>query len=123
PRARFVAFSVVGVDPLTMLTGPVPATTSVLGRAGLIIDQIDRVEINEDFAATVLAWAAEHHPDPERVNVGGGAIALGHPLGCSGARMLTTLVWELERCGGRFGLQAMSAGGGVATGVVVERLG
>jgi acetyl-CoA acetyltransferase family protein len=123
PRARFVAFSVVGVDPLTMLTGPIPATTSVLGRAGLAVDQVDRFEINEDFAATVLAWAAEHHPDPDRVNVGGGAIALGHPLGCSGARMLTTLICELERCGGRIGLQTMSAGGGMATGVVVERLG
>jgi len=123
PRARFVSFAVVGVDPVIMLTGPIPATTAVLGRAGLALDQIDRIEIHEAFAAVVLAWAAEHRPDPDRVNVGGGAIALGHPVGCSGARMLTTLVWELERCGGRFGLQAMSAGGGLATGLIVERLG
>jgi len=122
-RARFVAFSVVGVDPVTMLTGPISATTTVLERAGLDLDQVDRVEIHEAFAAVVLAWAAEHHPDPDRVNVDGGAIALGHPVGCSGARMLATLVWELERCGGRFGLQAMSAGGGMATGLIVERLG
>ncbi len=122
-RARFVAFSVVGVDPLTMLTGPISATTAVLERAGLNLDQVDRVEIHEAFAAVVLAWAAEHHPHPDRVNVNGGAIALGHPVGCSGARMLATLVWELERCGGRFGLQAMSAGGGMATGLIVERLG
>jgi len=123
PRARFVSFAVVGVDPVTMLTGPVPATTAVLGRAGLTLDQIDRIEVHEAFAAVVLAWLAEHRPDPDRVNVDGGAIALGHPVGCSGARMLTTLVWELERCGGRFGLQTMSAGGGMATGLVVERLG
>ncbi len=122
-RARFVAFSVVGVNPLTMLTGPIAATTAVLRRAGLNLDQVDRVEIHEAFAAVVLAWAAEHHPDPDRVNVDGGAIVLGHPVGCSGARMLATLVWELERCGGRFGLQAMSAGGGMATGLIVERLG
>ena len=122
-KARFVAFSVVGVDPLTMLCGPIPATGAVLDRAGLTLDEIDRIEIHEAFAAVVLAWAAEHHPDPERVNVGGGAIALGHPPGCSGARMLATLVGELERCGGRFGLQTMSAGGGMANGLVVERLG
>ncbi len=122
-RARFVAFSVVGVDPLSMLTGPIDATAAVLGRAGLNLDEVDRVEIHEAFAAVVLAWAAEHHPDPDRVNVDGGAIALGHPVGCSGARMLATLVWELERCGGRFGLQTMSAGGGMATGLIVERLG
>jgi len=122
-RARFVAFSVVGVDPLTMLSGAIPATTAVLARAGLSLDQVDRVEVHEAFAAVVLAWAAEHRPDLERVNVDGGAIALGHPVGCSGARMLATLVWELERCRGRFGLQVMSAGGGVANGLVVERLG
>jgi len=123
PRARIVDHTTVGVDPVIMLTGPIPATTAVLGRAGLALDQIDRIEVHEAFAAVVLAWAAEHHPDPDRVNVDGGAIALGHPVGCSGARMLTTLVWELERCGGRFGLQAMSAGGGLATGLIVERLG
>ncbi|MFN2608069.1 MAG: acetyl-CoA C-acyltransferase [Acidimicrobiales bacterium] len=122
-RARFVAFSVAGVDPVTMLTGPIPATTAVLERAGLTLDQVDRVEVNEAFASVVLAWAAEHHPDPERVNVNGGAIALGHPLGCSGARLFTSLVWELERCGGRFGLQTMCEGGGMANALVVERLG
>ncbi len=122
-RARFVAFSVVGVDPLTMLSGCIPATTAVLTRAGLDLDRIDRFEVHEAFAAVVLAWAAEHHPDPERVNVDGGAIALGHPVGCTGARMLATLVWELERCRGRFGLQVMSEGGGTANGLIVERLG
>jgi len=123
PRARFVAFSVVGVDPVTMLTGPIPATTAVLGRAGLTLDRVDRFEVNEAFASAVLAWAAEHHPDPERVNVNGGAIALGHPLGCSGARLLATLMWELERSGGRFGLQTMCEGGGMANALVLERLG
>jgi acetyl-CoA acetyltransferase family protein len=123
PRARFVTFSVVGVDPVTMLTGPIPATTAVLDRAGLTLDQIDRVEVNEAFAPAVLAWAAEHRPDPERVNVNGGAIALGHPLGCSGARLFATLLCELERCGGRFGLQTMCEGGGMANALVVERLG
>jgi len=122
PRARFAAFSVVGSDPLTMLTGTVPATTAVLERAGLTLDDIDRFEVHESFAASVLAWAAEHHPDPERVNVDGGAIALGHPLGCSGARMLATLVCGLERDGGRFGLQTMAEGGGMANALVVERL-
>jgi len=122
-RARFVAFSVVGVDPLTMHSGPIPATAAVLDRAGLSLDQIDRVEVHEAFAAVVLAWTAEHHPDPDAVNVDGGAIALGHPVGCSGARMLATLVWELERCRGRFGLQVVSAGGGMANGLIVERLG
>ncbi|MGI9033047.1 MAG: thiolase family protein [Acidimicrobiales bacterium] len=122
-KARFVAFSVVGVDPVTMLTGPIPATTAVLERAGLRLDQIDRVEVNEAFASAVLAWAVEHQADLEQVNVNGGAIALGHPLGCSGARMFTTLVWELERCGGRLGLQAMCEGGGMANALVIERLG
>ena len=123
PRARFVAFSVVGVDPVTMLTAPIPATTAVLERAGKTLADVDRVEVSEAFAPVVLAWAREHHADLARVNVGGGAIALGHPLGCSGARMLATLVWELERSGGRLGLQTMCEGGGMANATLVERVG
>jgi acetyl-CoA acyltransferase len=123
PRARLVAFAVVGVDPVTMLTGPIPATTAVLARAGLGVDDIDRFEVNEAFASVVLAWAAEHHADLARVNVNGGAIALGHPLGCSGARLTATLLCELERSGGRYGLQTMCEGGGMANALVLERLG
>ena len=123
PRARFVSFAVCGADPLTMLTAPIPATTAVLARAGLTLDQIDVVEVNEAFASVVLAWAAEHHPDMDRVNVNGGAIALGHPLGCSGARLTATLLAELERSGGRYGLQAMCEGGGMANALVLERAG
>jgi acetyl-CoA acyltransferase len=122
PRARFVSFAVCGSDPLTMLTGPIPATTAVLDRAGLALGDMDVVEVNEAFAAVVLAWAAEHHPDMDRVNVNGGAIALGHPLGCSGARLAATLVAELERSGGRYGLQTMCEGGGMANALVLERL-
>jgi len=123
PRARFHAFALAGVDPVLMLTGPIPATTKVLDRAGLTLDQIDLVEINEAFAPVVLAWDREHHPDMARVNVNGGAIALGHPLGCSGARLMATLLNELERTGGRFGLQTMCEGGGMANATVIERLG
>jgi acetyl-CoA acyltransferase len=123
PRARFVAFSVVGVDPVTMLTGPIPATTAVVDRAGLTLDDVDRFEVNEAFAPVVLAWAAEHATALDRVNPCGGAIALGHPLGCSGARLLTTLVGELERTGGRFGLATTCEGGGMANATLVERLG
>jgi acetyl-CoA acyltransferase len=123
PRARFHAFSVVGVDPVTMLTGPIPATTKVLERAKLTLEDIDLVEINEAFASVVLAWEKEHHPDMARVNVNGGAIALGHPLGASGAKLMATLVCELERTGGRWGLQAMCEGGGMANATVIERLG
>jgi acetyl-CoA acetyltransferase family protein len=123
PRARFVSFAVCGTDPLTMLTGPIPATASVLGRAGLALDDLDVIEVNEAFASVVLAWAAEHHPDMERVNVNGGAIALGHPLGCSGTRLTATLLAELERSGGRYGLQTMCEGGGMANALVLERLG
>ena len=123
PRARFHAFALAGVDPVLMLTGPIPATTKVLDRAGLTLDQIDLVEINEAFAPVVLAWEREHHPDMARVNVNGGAIALGHPLGCSGARLMATLLHELERTGGRFGLQTMCEGGGMANATVIERLG
>jgi acetyl-CoA acyltransferase len=123
PRARFVQFALAATDPRLMLTAPIPATTKVLERAGMTLDQIDLVEINEAFASVVLAWEKEHHPDMDRVNVNGGAIALGHPLGCSGARLMTTLVNELERTGGRFGLQTMCEGGGMANAVIIERLG
>ncbi|MDA3039002.1 MAG: thiolase family protein [Actinomycetota bacterium] len=121
-RARFHSFAVAGVDPVTMLTGPIPATSKVLARAGLTIDDIDVFEVNEAFASVVLAWAQEHHPDMERVNPNGGAIALGHPLGCSGTRLLTTMLHELERDGGRFGLQTMCEGGGMANATIIERL-
>jgi acetyl-CoA acyltransferase len=105
-----------------MLTGPIPATTAVLERAKLTLDQIDLVEINEAFAPVVLAWAKEHHPDLNKVNVNGGAIALGHPLGASGAKLMATLVNELERTGGRYGLQTMCEGGGLANATIIERL-
>jgi acetyl-CoA acyltransferase len=123
PRARFHAFAVSGVDPILMLTGPIPATTKVLKRARLSLDAIDLIEINEAFASVVLAWEREHHPDMTRVNVNGGAIALGHPLGCSGVRLMTTLLHELERTGGRYGLQTMCEGGGMANATIIERLG
>jgi acetyl-CoA acyltransferase len=123
PLARFVSFALAGVDPIIMLTGPIPATTRVLERAKLALDIVDIVEINEAFASVVLAWAAEHHPDMARVNVNGGAIALGHPLGSSGTKLLATLVHELERSGGRYGLQTMCEGGGMANALIIERLG
>ena len=123
PRARFHTFALAGVDPVTMLTGPIPSTAKVLERAGMTIDQMDLIEINEAFAPVVLSWAKEHNPDMSKVNVNGGAIALGHPLGCSGARLLTTLVNELERTGGRWGLQTMCEGGGMANATIIERLG
>ena len=122
PRARFVGFSVVGVDPVTMLTGPIPATTRILERTKLSIEDIDLVEINEAFASVVLAWEKEHKPDMERVNVNGGAIALGHPLGASGTKLMATLLNELERTGGRYGLQTMCEGGGLANATIIERL-
>ncbi|GIU86000.1 MAG: acetyl-CoA acyltransferase [Acidimicrobiia bacterium] len=122
-RARFHTFALAGVDPVTMLTGPIPATTKVLERAKMTLDQIDLVEINEAFAPVVLAWEKEHHPDMSKVNVNGGAIALGHPLGCSGARLMATLLNELERTGGRYGLQTMCEGGGMANATIIERLG
>jgi acetyl-CoA acyltransferase len=123
PRARFHAFALAGVDPVTMLTGPIPATRSVLEKAKMTIDDIDLIEINEAFASVVLAWEKELHPDMERVNVNGGAIALGHPLGGSGAKLMATLVNELERTGGRYGLQTMCEGGGMANATIIERLG
>jgi acetyl-CoA acyltransferase len=123
PRARFHAFALAGVDPITMLTGPIPATAKVLDRAGMKLDDIDLIEINEAFASVVLAWEKELHPDMTKVNVNGGAIALGHPLGCSGAKLMATLVNELERTGGRYGLQTMCEGGGMANATIIERLG
>jgi len=102
---------------------PIPATTKVFDKTGLTMDDIDLTEINEAFASVVLAWEKEHHPDMSKVNVNGGAIALGHPLGCSGARLMTTLLNELERTGGRYGLQTMCEGGGMANATIIERLG
>jgi acetyl-CoA acyltransferase len=122
PRARFVSFAVTAGDPRLMLTATIPATTRVLERAGLALDDVDVVEINEAFASAVLAWAEEHRPDMARVNVNGGAIALGHPLGASGTRLLTTLLCELERSGGRYGLQTMCEAGGMANATIIERL-
>ena len=122
PRARFHSFAVAADDPQIMLTAPIPATTKVLERAKLTLDDIDLVEINEAFAPVVLAWAKEHGPDMEKVNVNGGAIALGHPLGCSGTKLMATLLNELERTGGRYGLQTMCEGGGMANATIIERL-
>ncbi len=121
-RARFHAFALAGVDPVTMLTGPIPATATVLERAKLRLEEIDLVEINEAFAPVVLAWQKEHHADLARVNVNGGAIALGHPLGASGAKLMATLLNELERTSGRWGLLTMCEGGGLANATVIERL-
>ena len=104
------------------LTAPIPATRRVLGRAGLALEDIEVIEVNEAFASVVLAWAAEIHPDMERVNPNGGAIALGHPLGASGARIMTTLIHELERTRGRYGLETMCCFGGLGLATVVERL-
>lgn len=122
PRARIVAQKVVGVDPVMMLTGPIPATQQVLAKAGLKLDDIDLFEVNEAFAPVVLAWKREIDPDMERVNVNGGAIALGHPLGCSGTRLMTTLLHELERRNARYGLQTMCCGGGLGTATIIERI-
>jgi acetyl-CoA acyltransferase len=123
PRARIVSQAVVGSDPELMLTGPITATPLALQRAGLTIRDIDLFEINEAFASVVLAWKRELNPDMSKVNVNGGAIALGHPTGCTGARLFATLVNELERTGGRYGLITMCVGGGIGTATVVERLG
>lgn len=122
PRARIMARVVVGSDPVLMLDGPILATKVVLKRAGLTLDEIDVVEINEAFASVVLAWAEEHHPDVSRVNPNGGAIALGHPLGATGAVLMTKLIHELERTGGRYGLQTMCIGHGMSTATMIERL-
>ncbi len=123
PRARLHAFAVTGDDPVYMLTGVIPATRQVLDRAGLGLDDIDAFEVNEAFAPVVLAWLAEIGADPQRVNVFGGAIANGHPLGASGTKLTTTLLNVLEHTGGRFGLQTMCEGGGMANATVIERLG
>lgn len=123
PRARFHAFALAGVDPVTMLTGPIPATAKILERTGLTMDDIDLVEINEAFASVVLAWQKEHKVDLDKVNVNGGAIALGHPLGASGAKLCATLLNELERTEGRYGLITMCEGGGLANATIIERLG
>lgn len=127
PKARIHTMTTAGVDPVMMLTGPIPATEKALTRSGLSMDDIDLFEVNEAFASVPIAWRMElGGTDPmalwDRTNVNGGAIALGHPLGASGARLLTTLVWELERIGGRYGLQTMCEGGGMANGTIIERL-
>jgi acetyl-CoA C-acetyltransferase len=122
PRARIHHISVLADDPVWMLTAPIPATAHALKKAGLTLDDIDLVEINEAFASVVLAWAKETGADLAKVNVNGGAIALGHPLGATGARLMTTLLNELERTGGRYGLQTMCEGGGQANVTIIERL-
>ncbi|MDE3094964.1 MAG: thiolase family protein [Chloroflexota bacterium] len=121
-RARIVAQAVVGSDPHLMLTGPITATPAVLKKAGLKFQDLDRIEINEAFASVVLAWQKEMGADLSKVNVNGGAIALGHPLGCTGARLMTTLLHELERSGGRYGHEVMCCGGGIGTATIIERL-
>ena len=120
PRAKFTSFTVVGTDPVSMLTGPIPATEKVLARAGMSVDDIDLFEVNEAFAAVIGAWLRETGADWSKVNANGGAIALGHPLGASGARLMTTLLNELERSGGQYGLQTMCEGGGLANGTIIE---
>ena len=122
PRARICHVSARGDDPVLMLTAPIPATAYALQRAGMTLDQIDLIEINEAFASVVLAWQRETGADLDRVNVHGGAIALGHPLGATGARLMTTLLYALERTGGRYGLQTMCEGGGQANVTIIERL-
>jgi acetyl-CoA acyltransferase len=122
PRARFHSFAVAGADPVTMLTGPIPATEKILKRSGLSIDDIDLFEVNEAFASVVLAWQKETGADMDRVNVNGGAIALGHPLGASGTKLMATLLNELERVDGRYGLQVMCEGGGMANATLIERI-
>ncbi|MDX6683577.1 MAG: acetyl-CoA acyltransferase [Solirubrobacteraceae bacterium] len=121
-RARIVDQTTVGVDPVTMLTGPIPATRRLLERNALTIGDIDLIEINEAFAPVVAAWQRELQPDMDRVNVNGGAMALGHPLGSTGARLLTTLLHELERSGGELGIVTMCCGGGLGTGTLIQRL-
>ena len=122
PRARIHHMSVRGSDPVMMLSAPIPATQHALKRTGMSIDDFAAIEINEAFAPVVLAWLAELGADPERVNPNGGAIALGHPIGCTGARLLTSLLHELERTGGRYGLQTMCEGGGQANVTIIERI-
>ncbi len=123
PRARFHTFAVAANDPQIMLTAPIPATRMILDKAKMTIDDLDVIEINEAFASVVLAWQRELRPDMTKVNPNGGAIAIGHPTGCSGARLMATLLHELERTGGRYGLQTMCEGGGQANATIIERLG
>jgi acetyl-CoA acyltransferase len=122
PRARFVAFDVIADDPLLMLTAPIPATRRILEKAGLTVEQIDQFEVNEAFASVPLAWLRELKADPQRLNPRGGAIALGHPLGASGVRLMATLLNGLEQGGGRFGLQTMCEAGGQANAMLIENL-
>ena len=122
PRAKVVDQTTVGVDPVIMLTGPIPATKKLLERNGMAIGDIDLFEVNEAFASVLAAWRRELEPDMERVNVNGGAIALGHPLGSTGARLITTLVHELERSDKEIGLVTMCCGGGLGTGTLIQRL-
>jgi len=122
PRARIIASTVVGDDPVLMLTGPIPATHRVLKKAGLTIDQMDAIEVNEAFASVPLAWLAEFPVDDNKLNPVGGAVALGHPLGASGARITTSLLHHLEATGGRYGLQTMCEAGGMANAMIIERL-
>jgi acetyl-CoA acetyltransferase family protein len=122
PRARFAGFDVVGDDLLLMLTAPIPATRRVLRKAGLRLQDIDQFEVNEAFASVPLAWLRENDVDPARLNPRGGAIALGHPLGASGTRLMTTLLCGLEDTGGRYGLQTMCEGGGMANATIIERV-
>jgi acetyl-CoA acetyltransferase family protein len=122
PRGRIVATAAVGTDPTIMLEGPIPATAKVLQKAGMKLDDIDLFEVNEAFATVVLAWLKETGADPEKLNYNGGAIALGHPLGCSGAKLITTCLNELERQNARFGLITMCIGHGMGTGTIIERL-
>jgi acetyl-CoA acyltransferase len=122
PRARVLDQTTVGVDPVIMLTGPIPATKKLLERNGMQIGDIDLFEVNEAFASVLAAWRRELEPDMERVNVNGGAIALGHPLGSTGARLITTLVHELERSDKEVGLVTMCCGGGLGTGTLIQRL-
>ncbi len=122
PRARFHTFALAGADPVTMLKGPIPATEKVMARSGLQLEDIDLFEVNEAFASVVLAWQREHGTDLSKTNVNGGAIALGHPLGSSGTKLMATLLNELERTGGRYGLQTMCEGGGMANATIIERI-
>ena len=122
PRARIVDQAMTGVDPVLMLTGPISAAQVLLARNGMKIDDIDLFEVNEAFASVVAAWRREHEPDWDRVNVNGGAIALGHPLGSTGARLITTLLHELERTDKEVGLVTMCCGGGLGTGTLIQRL-
>ena len=122
PRARIVDQTTVGVDPVKMLEGPIPATSRILERNGMKIDDIDLIEINEAFAPVVAAWRREHNPDMDRVNVNGGAMALGHPLGSTGARLITTLLHELERSDKEIGFVTMCCGGGLGTGTLIQRV-